>query len=100
MITQDQFFESYLPVYDSVPEKWEDGRVFLIEQLKKISNVVNVREIGWYLDEEVLTGKQFIPLATSSQEFRSVFRKVIDCGTLVAGVTHLPMELHSILILL
>lgn len=80
-----QNFESYVPVYDVVPDKWEDAREFLVEHLKKISNAVNVREIGWYLDEELLSGKAFIPGATvagNPQQFRQVFRKVIDFGAL------------------
>lgn len=80
-----QHFESYVPVYDVVPEKWEDAREFLVEHLKKISNAVNIREIGWYLDEELLSGKQFIPGVTATgnvQQFRSVFRKIIDFGAL------------------
>ena len=85
----DQNLESYLPVYDTVPEKWEDARGFITEQLKRISNAVNIREIGWFLDEELLSGKQFIPSATaftgSPKQFRSVFRKVIDVSPLVAG---------------
>lgn len=94
-----QEFESYLPVYDAIPEKWEDARGFLVENLKKISNAVNVREIGFFLDEELLSGKQFIPTAQmagtdsgNSQQFRTVLRKVVDVGPLVAGlnagVTH------------
>lgn len=88
----DQNFESYVPVYDVVPEKWEDARQFLVEQLKKISNAVNVREIGWLLDEELLSGKQFIPTtemsgnnSSDSQQFRSVLRKVVDVSPLVSG---------------
>lgn len=81
--------ESYVPVYDTVPEKWEDARQFLVEHLKKISNAVNIREIGWFLDEELLSGKQFIPSSTNvtgeMQQVRSVLRKVIDVSPLVAG---------------
>jgi hypothetical protein len=93
----DQQFESYVPVYDSVPDKWEDARQFLVEHLKKISNAINVREIGFLLDEELLSGKQFIPVASmsgtnssNSQQFRSVLRKVIDCSPLVAGANVFP----------
>lgn len=84
-----QDFESYVPVYDTVPEKWEDGRKFLVEQLKRISNGINIREIGWFLDEELLSGKQFIsaPGVTPPQQFRSVFRKVISFGALPAAGT-------------
>jgi hypothetical protein len=90
-----QEFESYIPVYDTVPEQWEDARAFLVEQLKKISNAINVREIGWLLDEELLSGKQFIPgLApagnSSPQQFRQVLRKVIDVSPLVIGANVFP----------
>jgi len=78
--------DSYLPLYDTVPEKWEEGREFLIEVLKKISEMVNIRQIGWFLDEELLSGKQFIPGANNPQEYRSIFRVVVDCSPLVAGV--------------
>ena len=81
----DQEQEAFLPVYSTVPEEWEEGRQFLIEQLKKITNTVNIREIGWYLDEELLSGGQFIPAATNSQQYRSIYRKVIDMGAVIAG---------------
>lgn len=95
-----QEFESYVPVYDEIPEKWEEARAFLVEQLKKISNAVNVREIGWYLDQELLSGKAFIPGINNavdggtSQQFRTILRKVVDVGPLVAGVN--PPKLHGV----
>lgn len=92
-----QIFESFLPVYDAIPDKWEDARPFIVEQLKRIALAVNVREIGWFLDEEVLSGKAFIPGVTAlsnlstSQVFRQVLRKVIDFGTLPnAGTKSVP----------
>lgn len=99
MNNQDQFFESYVPVYDMVPEKWEDAREFLVEHLKKISNAVNIREIGWFLDQEVLSGKQFIPsnsedIIFGATQFRTILRKVIDFGALVPGLNTRP---HGIL---
>lgn len=79
-------FQSYIPVYDSIPEKWEDSQQMLTEALKQMSNSVNVKEIGFYLDEETLTGKSFIPGTTSAGNnpgiFRDVFRKVVDFGPL------------------
>lgn len=89
--SDDQQLESFLPVYDEVPEKLEDLRAFLVEQLKRISNAVNIREIGWFLDEELLSGKAFIPGSESqrdlstSQVFRTVLRKVIVFPGVVAG---------------
>lgn len=84
-----QEFESYLPVYDTVPDKWEEARAFLVEQLKKISNAVNIRTIGWLLDEQLLSGQAFIPGATipgnNPSTFRQVLRKVVDVSPLAAG---------------
>jgi hypothetical protein len=91
-----QILESYVPVYDVVPEKWEDARPFIVEQLKKISNAVNIREIGWFLDEELLSGKAFIPGSNNamdggtSQQFRQILRKVIVFPGLVIGVNTQP----------
>ncbi len=93
-MTTSQDFESYIPVYDSVPEKWEDARPFIVEQLRKVSNGLNIREIGWFLDEQLLSGKQFIPginLTGTTEQFRSVFRKVVDFGPLPnAGTKSVP----------
>lgn len=92
-----QQLETFVPVYDAVPEKWDDARPFIVEQLKRISNAVNIREIGWFLDQELLAGKAFIPGINivndggSSQQFRQVLRKVIDFGSLpVAGTKSVP----------
>lgn len=87
----DQQLESFVPVYDAVPDKWDDARPFIVEQLKRLANAVNVREIGFLLDEELLSGKSFIPGATAlsnlstSQTFRTILRKVVDVSPLVAG---------------
>lgn len=93
-----QEFETYVPVYDTVPDKWEDARAFLVEHLKKISNAVNIRTIGWLLDEELLSGQAFIPGATIPGNnpglFRQVLRKVVDVGPLVAGAN--PGVAHGI----
>jgi hypothetical protein len=102
MIPQDsQNFESFVPVYDAIPEKWDDARSFIVEQLKKISQAVNIREIGWLLDEELLTGKQFIIGANqildgyTSEQFRTVLRKVIVFPSLSIGANS---EAHGITI--
>jgi len=91
MIPQDsQQFESFVPVYDTVPQKWEEAREFLVEHLKKISNAVNIREIGWLLDEELLSGKAFIPGViapgnTTPAQFRQVLRKTFVFGGIIVG---------------
>jgi hypothetical protein len=92
-MNSSQDFESYVPVYDAVPEKWEDARPFIVEHLKKIANAVNIREIGWFLDEELLSGKAFIPgtnTGGTSQQFRSILRKVIEFPGLTPGVNTQP----------
>ena len=87
-------YESFVPIYDAVPETWEEGRKFLVEQLKKISEGVNNREIGFLLQEQLLTGKQLFKLPNTPDEFRSVFRKVVDCSPLIVGVN--PPIAHGI----
>lgn len=90
MNTNDsQIYETYLPVYDAVPKSWEEARPFIVEQLKRVAQAINTREIGWFLDEELISGKQFIPSASASastssdsQQYRTILRKVIDFGTL------------------
>ena len=67
----------------------------LLSNLKKISNAINIREIGWYLDEELLSGKAFIPGISNvannvTQQFRQVLRKVIDFGALQLGTKSVP----------
>ena len=87
-----QNFESYVPVYDAIPEKWDDARPFVTEQLKKITNSLNAKEIGFFIDQELLSGKSFIPSPNeladggTSQQFRSILRIVVDVGPITAGV--------------
>jgi hypothetical protein len=86
-IISSQEFEAYLPSFDAIPEEWELARAALTEYLKKISNAVNAREIGWWLDVELLSGKQFYPGSSNqANAFRSMFRIVVDCSPLVPGV--------------
>lgn len=93
-----QQLESFVPVYDAVPEKWEDARPFIVEQFKKVSNAINVREIGFFLDEELLSGKSFIPGVTipgnNPGMFRQILRIVVDVSPLIPGVNVYP---HGIL---
>lgn len=94
MTFSSQEFESFVPLYDTVPDKWEDARGFLVEILRKISTAINTREIGFLLDEELLSGKSFIPGVTLPGNnpgiFRQVFRKVVDVSPLVTGANVFP----------
>lgn len=87
--SSSQEFDTFIPVYDAVPEKWEDARGFFVEHLKKVSNAVNARQVGFFIDQEVISGKQFIPTAamsgsnsSTSEQYRTVLRKVINFGAL------------------
>ena len=55
--------DSFVPVYDAIPAKWEDARPFVVEQLKMMANAINIREIGWFLDEELISGRFIFPVA-------------------------------------
>ena len=94
--SDSQQLESYVPVYDVAPDEWEQARPFIVEQLKKLATAINIREIGWFLDEELLSGKAFIPGLNNaagdgtSQQYRSILRKVIVFPGLVAGVNTQP----------
>jgi hypothetical protein len=91
-----QNLESYVPVYDVAPDDPKDLRAFIVEQFKRLANAVNVREIGFFLDQELLSGKSFIPglnIAAeggSSQQFRTILRKVITFPGLTIGVNTQP----------
>jgi hypothetical protein len=89
-----QNFESYVPVYDVAPKTWDEARPFIVEQLKKLANAVNSKEIGFFLDLELLSGKAFIPGVNNPNAFRQVLRKVIDMGPLLdTGTTQQPHEI-------
>jgi hypothetical protein len=94
-----QNLESYVPIYDVAPKTWEEGRPFIVEQLKKLANAINIREIGYFLDQELLTGKSFIPGMNDfnggggSQQFRTILRKVVTFPGLTIGVNTQPHEI-------
>jgi hypothetical protein len=89
-----QNFESFVPVYDTVPPKWDDARPFLVEQLKSLGIAINIREIGWYLDVELLSGGLFVPsvidVYQTQPQYRTIFRKVIVFGPIVMGLNTMP----------
>ena len=102
MNTNDnQRLESFIPVYDVIPEKWEDARPALLEFMKKMSTAINTRDIGYFLDEECVSGKQYLPGINdaanggTSQQFRTILRKVIVFPVLNIGLNSMP---HGILI--
>ena len=79
-------FNQNLPVGSSLPESWDDSHEALTSHLRRIANAVNNREVGWVVDTEIDTGKRFIA-ASGSTEYRTIFRKAIDTGTLPNNTT-------------
>lgn len=77
----NQNLSTFTPVYNYIPEKWEESRAALTQLLRQISNGVNIRDVGFYYTEETLTGQRFVP-TDNQQNYRSVFRKVIRIGAL------------------
>lgn len=73
---------TYVPVYDFLPDTWEEGRQALLDYLREIANGINVRDVGGYYKTETLTGQNFVPSISNDQQ-RAVFRKVIDIGGLI-----------------
>ncbi len=84
-----QNFESFVPLFDTVPETWEDAKPFIVEQLKKLGEGTNSRSIGFYLNQELLSGKQF-NASDGSANYRDIFRKTVNCSPLVPGANAFP----------
>lgn len=69
------------------PEEFNDDfRIKLRQYLTDISIALNAKETSFYLEEETATGRNFIPLfgtdASQNQEYRPVYRTVVDFGAL------------------
>ncbi len=95
MTTPSNDFDGYLPVYNAIPEEWEDSRQFLTERLREITDSVNARDFAEYIDKETLTGQIWLP--GTELKLRDGFRKVVDVAPLIdfggggssmAGVPH------------
>lgn len=86
MSISSQNLESFLPLYDQIPYEWSEAQQFLVEQMRLIAEAVNARSIGFYLEEQLLSGKQFTGLSTSPQIYRDIFRKVVNVGPLAVGI--------------
>jgi len=87
-------FETFIPVYDGLPDTYEEAREYLVEQLRQVADGVNSRDYGVYADVEVINGQEF---GVGTEELKPVFRKVIDLGGLPDfGVTDPKQVAHGI----
>ncbi len=65
------------------------------------ATAINIREIGWYLDQELLSGKAFIPGTNNildggtSQQFRTILRVVVTFPGLTIGLNSQP---HGVIV--
>lgn len=78
--------DSFLPETFIIPEDRKELRIKLYQYLNDISTAVNSKDSGYYVTEETITGKQFVPTFNSGQntnaQYRDVFRKIVDFGAL------------------
>lgn len=83
-MTDSQQYLYYLPIYDPLPTEWQEAQNALVERFTRYAEAINAKEIGWYYDTEVDTGKKFIPVSNSatSNNWRTIFRMVVDTGGL------------------
>ena len=93
----------FLTVYESIPDEWTDAQQFITEQLREITTGVNERDIGLYYEDTTPNGQKWQPgdtALTSTEtpaEPRTVFRKVVDLGTLNDFSTTTPQNVaHGI----
>jgi len=81
-----QDFNQQLPIFDVLPDKWEDARESINDRLREIANAVNIRSVGWEIDKEITTGKKYIP-QSGSVEYREISRFTLEVGPLPNNTT-------------
>ena len=64
-------------------------RIVVRQALNDVAQSLSYKTTGLYVEEETLTYQKFIPTETptesQSEEFRSIFRTVVQTGTLATG---------------
>jgi hypothetical protein len=87
-MTTPQNYDQFIPVYEAIPEEWEEAREQLVERMRFIGNTVNNRQTSMYTNTEVLAGQKF---DSATQEPRDAFRKTFLIKALPnAGVLNIP----------
>lgn len=75
-----------LPTNFVIPVDMEQKNIKLREYFNDLATAVNSKDSGIYDAPETITGQQFLPFFStqtqSSVNYRTVFRKVIDFGSL------------------
>lgn len=95
-MTPSNDFDVYIPVYNAVPQNWEDARGFLLARLREVTESLNNKDYGLYIDRDTLNGQSWIP-GTDPVKFRDVIRHVVDIGGLPDFAVTDPKEVpHNI----
>ena len=84
-MSQNTDVATFLPVYSTVPDEWEDAKGMLAEALRLISETVNTKDSGYMIQQEILSASQFYKGA--GETLRPIFRKVINFGSLPNATT-------------
>jgi len=84
-MTQNTDVTTFLPVYDVVPDEWEEAQSMLSDALRLISETVNTKDSGYMIQQEILASSQFYK--GTGEALRPIYRKVIDFGTLPDNTT-------------
>ena len=75
-----------LPQDYIIPEEQNEKDIKLRQYLNEISTATNTKDSGIYDAVETITGQSFLPTfntqTAANVTYRTVFRKVIDFGTL------------------
>lgn len=85
-MTSNERLGQFAPVYDYIPEDWDEGRRTLVQALRETANVANAGVRGNHVEAEVISGKTWTAKARATLSdpivYRNVMRKVIDLGGL------------------
>jgi len=80
-----------LPENYIVPSEPEEAVVKLRQYINDIAYSVNRKSSGYYVEQDTITGQQFVPTfatdMSGSTNYRPVLRKVVDFGTLPDSTT-------------
>lgn len=77
----------YLPEEFQLPVDEKQYREFISERERRTASNVNIREIGQFELQELLSGQTWFTVSNNPKRSRSVFRKVIDFGALPNATT-------------
>lgn len=100
--TTDVFDRSIIESIDVNSPEFKDFLVRLYQTTNNIANAVNIRDAGYYIQDEFVNGQLWFEnpalssKTTQSPEHRQVWRKVINFGALPSGAPAFIDVAHGI----